>query len=144
MDSNVTRRILLETMVALACSPMTTSAAGSAATPRTPVFQSDLPDLSLKNWSVTAVEVAYGPGQSTPAHRHPGLTLVYVLEGEIRSKVGDGPEDVHRRPDVHRDARPAACGVGEWQRHAAGATPRDPVGREGCRAHHAREVRSLW
>ena len=95
MDSNVTRRILLETMVALACSPMTTSAAASAATPRTPVFQSDLPDLSLKNWSVTAVEVAYGPGESTPAHRHPGLTLVYVLEGAIRSKVGDGPETTY-------------------------------------------------
>ena len=94
MDLNVTRRTLLETMCALACAPMTASAA-PAASSRTPVFQSDLPDLSLKNWSVTAVEVAYGPGESTPAHRHPGLTLVYVLEGEIRSKVGDGPETTY-------------------------------------------------
>ena len=56
------------------------------------VFQHDLPDLSLKDWSVTVVEVNYGPGESSAAHRHPGLTIAYVLEGEIRSKVGDDPE----------------------------------------------------
>jgi quercetin dioxygenase-like cupin family protein len=56
------------------------------------VFTHDLPDLTLKGWSVTAVEVSYGPGESTPAHRHPGITIAYVLEGEIRSKVGDDPE----------------------------------------------------
>src|SRR5205823_3557902 len=52
----------------------------------------DLPDVSLKGWAVTAVEVRYGPGESSAAHRHPGITVVYVLEGEIRSKVGDEPE----------------------------------------------------
>ena len=60
-----------------------------------PVFQHDLPDVNLNGWSVTAVEVNYSPGQSSPAHRHPGITLVYVLEGEIRSKVGDGPEKTY-------------------------------------------------
>ena len=30
-----------------------------------------------------------------PAHRHPGITIAYVLEGEIASKVGDGPEKVY-------------------------------------------------
>ena len=59
------------------------------------VFQHDLPDVSLSGWSVTAVEVNYSPGQSSSAHRHPGITLVYVLEGEIRSKVGDGPETTY-------------------------------------------------
>jgi quercetin dioxygenase-like cupin family protein len=59
------------------------------------VFQHDLPDVNLKGWSVTAVEVNYSPGQSSSAHRHPGITLVYVLEGEIRSKVGDGPETTY-------------------------------------------------
>ncbi len=57
-----------------------------------PVFEHDLPDLTMQGWSVTAVEVSYGPGESSPAHRHPGITIAYVLEGEIRSKVGDGPE----------------------------------------------------
>src|SRR6266567_730413 len=41
------------------------------------VFQHDLPDVNLKGWSVTAVEVNYSPGQSSSAHRHPGITLVY-------------------------------------------------------------------
>jgi quercetin dioxygenase-like cupin family protein len=59
------------------------------------VFQHDLPDVNLNGWSVTAVEVNYPPGGSSTAHRHPGITLVYVLEGEIRSKAGDGPEKTY-------------------------------------------------
>jgi len=59
---------------------------------RNTVFEHDLPDLTLQGWSVTAVEVSYGPGESSPPHRHPGITIVYVLEGEVRSKVGDDPE----------------------------------------------------
>ena len=56
------------------------------------VFQQDLPDTALNGWAVTAVEVSYGPGESSASHRHPGITIAYVLEGEIRSKVGDEPE----------------------------------------------------
>ena len=56
------------------------------------VFEHDVPDLTLKGWSATAVEVSYGPGESSASHRHPGITIAYVLEGEIRSKVGDEPE----------------------------------------------------
>ena len=59
------------------------------------VFKHDLPGVSLKDWAVTAVEVSYGPGESSPAHRHPGITIAYVLEGEIRSKVEDGPEQTY-------------------------------------------------
>lgn len=55
------------------------------------VFTQDLPNLALKSWAVTAVEVSYGPGESTHAHRHPGITIGYVVEGEIESKVGDEP-----------------------------------------------------
>ena len=71
--------------------------AGGSAAQTTPggskvVFQSDLPDVALKGWSVTVVEVSYAPGASSAPHRHPGITIAYVLEGEIRSKVGDGPE----------------------------------------------------
>src|SRR5204863_2580247 len=59
------------------------------------VFEHALPDVNLKDWAVTAVEVAYAPGESSPAHRHPGITIAYVLEGEIRSKVGDDPEKTY-------------------------------------------------
>ena len=59
------------------------------------LFEHALPDLNLKDWSVTAVEVSYAPGESSAAHRHPGITIAYVLEGEIRSKVGDDPEKTY-------------------------------------------------
>jgi quercetin dioxygenase-like cupin family protein len=60
-----------------------------------PIFQHDLPDLSLHDWSVTTVEVDYAPGESSKAHRHPGLTFAYVLEGEITSKVDDEAEKTY-------------------------------------------------
>jgi quercetin dioxygenase-like cupin family protein len=59
------------------------------------VFKHELPDVMLRGWSVTAVEVSYAPGESSSAHRHPGITIVYVLQGEIRSKVGDQPEQTY-------------------------------------------------
>jgi quercetin dioxygenase-like cupin family protein len=59
------------------------------------VFQHDLPNMNLNGWAVTAVEVNYPPGGSSNAHRHPGITIVYVLEGKIRSKVGDGIEQTY-------------------------------------------------
>lgn len=67
---------------------------------RKPIFTNDIPDLNLKNWSVTAIEVSYGPGEGSPAHRHPGLTIAYVLEGEIRSKVDDGPEKTYKAGEM--------------------------------------------
>jgi quercetin dioxygenase-like cupin family protein len=64
------------------------------------VFKHDLPDLTLKDWAVTAVEVSYGPGERSPAHRHPGITIAYVLEGEIGSKVGDEPEKTYKAGEM--------------------------------------------
>jgi quercetin dioxygenase-like cupin family protein len=72
------------------------SAAGASKT----VFTRDLPDLDIRNWSATAVEVTYGPGEASEAHRHPGITLAYVLEGEIRSKVGDDPEKTYKAGEM--------------------------------------------
>lgn len=91
-ESDVTRRTLLQIMLALAGLSTAGAAQAQPAGPKG-IFQRDLPDLALKNWSVTAVEVSYAPGQSSAAHRHPGLTIAYVLEGEIRSKIGDGAEE---------------------------------------------------
>jgi quercetin dioxygenase-like cupin family protein len=71
------------------------SSGQTAAGSRNVVFEHDLPDVSLKGWSVTTVEVNYLPGESSAAHRHPGITIAYVLEGEIRSKVGDEPEKTY-------------------------------------------------
>jgi quercetin dioxygenase-like cupin family protein len=85
----LTRRILLGSAGAL-LTPLL-SAQNGRGNVKT-VFEHDLPDLTLQDWSANAVEVSYWPGESSSAHRHPGITIAYVLEGEIRSKVGDGPE----------------------------------------------------
>lgn len=66
-------------------------------TPAAPlVFEHDLPDVSMHNWEVRATEIHYEPGGTSSAHRHPGITLVYVLEGEIESQVEDGPVQTYR------------------------------------------------
>ena len=97
--SDLTRRSLMEAVGALLVFA-SQSSAQNAAGPRTPIFQHDLPDLALKGWSVTAVEVRYGPGQGSPAHRHPGLTIAYVLEGEVVSKIGDEAERTYKTGEM--------------------------------------------
>ena len=87
------RRILLGSTSALLVQALLSNA--QTASGRKIVFEHDLPDLNLKGWSVTVVEVSYAPGESSGAHRHPGITIAYVLEGEVRSKVGDDPEKLY-------------------------------------------------
>ncbi len=88
----MTRRVLVGSVGLLLAQALYAqkSSGGSKA-----VFKHDLPDVSLKDWAVTAVEVTYGPGESSAPHRHPGITIAYVLEGEIRSKIGDEPEQTY-------------------------------------------------
>src|SRR6266850_6011023 len=92
-DSMITRRILLGGAGALLAQALISKAQAPGG--RKVVFEHALPDLSLKDWSVTVVEVSYAPGESSAAHRHPGITIAYVLEGEIRSKVGAEPEKTY-------------------------------------------------
>lgn len=102
-DHPLARRALLQSIVTLACVPATAAATATAQTQlQTPkrIFQQDIPDLTLKNWAVNAVEVNYAPGQSSAAHKHPGLTIAYVLEGEVVSKLDDGPERTYRAGEM--------------------------------------------
>ncbi len=62
------------------------------ARPSKPVFQQALPNLELKNWQVTAVEVHYDAGQASHAHQHPGFVVAYVLEGDVRFQLRGGEE----------------------------------------------------
>jgi quercetin dioxygenase-like cupin family protein len=48
------------------------------------VFSGQLPNVPGK--TLTAIVVDYGPGDSTPAHRHAGSVLAYVMSGQIRSE----------------------------------------------------------
>jgi quercetin dioxygenase-like cupin family protein len=87
----MTRRTLIESAGGLLLLARHAAAQTSASRSQ-PIFKHDLPPVSLDNWAVTAVEVTYGPGERSAAHSHPGITIAYVLEGEIRSKVGNDPE----------------------------------------------------
>jgi quercetin dioxygenase-like cupin family protein len=62
----------------------------------TQIFDRELPNVPGK--SMRAVLVEYGPGASSPSHRHPPSAFIYatVLEGEIRSQVNDAPAQVYK------------------------------------------------
>jgi quercetin dioxygenase-like cupin family protein len=87
------RRALLGSASALLAHALVSRAQNAGG--RKIVFERDLPDVNLKGWSATVVEVSYAPGEASASHRHPGITIAYVLEGEIRSKVGDEPEKTY-------------------------------------------------
>lgn len=91
----ITRRVMMGSAASLLFAKELLAAQAVANGPKV-VFEQDVPDITMKGWSAAGVEVSYGPGQSSPAHRHPGITIAYVLEGEIASKVGDGPERIYK------------------------------------------------
>jgi len=70
------------------------SPAGQAA--QAPVFQQDLPNLTMEDWQVTVSEIHEAPGQVGKPHHHPGFVLVYVLEGEVVAKISGGPEKTYK------------------------------------------------
>ncbi|EJM24292.1 cupin domain-containing protein [Pseudomonas sp. GM25] len=88
------RILLAATFAALSISSV------SAAEPQggkvTVVFDRALPNVPGK--SMRGVLVEYAPGGSSPAHFHPKSAFIYatVLEGAVRSKVGDAPEKVYK------------------------------------------------
>ena len=63
---------------------------------RQTAFEHALP--SLPGQRVTAVLVTYEPGARSAPHHHTdkGQVVAYVLEGEVRSQVNDGPVTVYR------------------------------------------------
>jgi len=53
-----------------------------------PILQHDMPDVAGKQISMVLVE--FEPGAGSSAHRHPGSTIAYVLEGSVVSEVDPG------------------------------------------------------
>jgi quercetin dioxygenase-like cupin family protein len=88
--------IRLVSGILLATLALTPASADDAARKVTVVFDHALPNVPGK--SMKGVLVEYGPGASSPAHRHPASAFIYatVLEGAIRSQVNDGPVTVYR------------------------------------------------
>jgi quercetin dioxygenase-like cupin family protein len=48
------------------------------------------------NLKVTAVEVTYGPGESSAPHSHPCPVIGYVVEGAMRTKVNGEAEGIYK------------------------------------------------
>lgn len=60
------------------------------------VYQHALPGVPGK--SIKGVLVEYGPGGYSPSPTHAKSAIIYatVIEGEVRSKVNDGPVETYR------------------------------------------------
>jgi len=43
---------------------------------------------------LTRSAMRFFPGSSTPVHRHPGIVLVYVLQGTVRFAINNEPERI--------------------------------------------------
>jgi quercetin dioxygenase-like cupin family protein len=79
--------------------------AGAQAQPaRAPVYQHDLPNLTLDDWQVTVSEINVPPAQVGRAHRHPGFVLVYVLEGAMVTKISGQPETTYKAGQMFFEA----------------------------------------
>jgi quercetin dioxygenase-like cupin family protein len=57
----------------------------------------------IKGDEMTFLEIHYAPGVGAPLHAHAHESMVYVVKGKVRSKVGSeeyvlGPGDVCRHP----------------------------------------------
>jgi len=62
----------------------------------TPRFEQAIPNIPGK--SLIAVEVDYPPASASAPHKHAKSAFIYayVIEGEIESKVNDGPTRVYK------------------------------------------------
>jgi quercetin dioxygenase-like cupin family protein len=53
---------------------------------------------------VTVLTVDYPPNGSTPAHKHPGYTYAYVLEGAVISQLDDQPPKTYMTGQMWSEA----------------------------------------
>ncbi len=67
---------------------------------RGPVFQCDLPNITMEDWQVTVSEVPYPPGRVGQTHHHAGFVLAYVLEGNVVTKISGHPERVYKTGEM--------------------------------------------
>lgn len=65
-----------------------------------PIFKQTLPGLQVAGWAANAIEVTYGPGESSNPQQHAGFVLGYVLEGEVRFQLRGEPERIVRTGEM--------------------------------------------
>src|SRR5579884_1457220 len=65
------------------------------------LLEQALPEkIDGKEAKITLLELERAPGSAGAPHRHPGPVVVYVVEGELESQVGDGPVKVYRKGET--------------------------------------------
>ncbi len=80
------------------------------------LLEQALPEkIDGKEAKITLLELERAPGSAGAPHRHPGPVVVYVVEGELESQVGDGPVKVYRKGETFYE--PAGA------RHAVSRNP---------------------
>ena len=90
-----------------------------------PLLQQRLPALNGSTLDARLVEVSYGPGGSSTAHRHPCPVIGYVIEGALRMQLRGQPERIVRAGESFYESPDDVHGrVGQRQHHRAGALPR--------------------
>ena len=58
------------------------------------ILQKDISAYAGRDMLLSIGEVTIAPGASSPKHRHPGPTFVYVLEGSVESEVEGSPAKI--------------------------------------------------
>jgi quercetin dioxygenase-like cupin family protein len=84
------------------------------------IFKHDLPDLTMDGWEVNVNWVDYPPGRVGNAHKHPGFTLAYVLQGSVVAKITGQEERVYKTGEMFYEP-PGA--VHEVSRNASQTEP---------------------
>lgn len=94
---------VLGSWMAWAQVPGRTSHPGAKERARITVSQM-LPKLDGDHLKATVVEVNYGPGESSPPHRHPCAVLGYVANGAVRTRLSGEPETIYSAGDSFYEA----------------------------------------
>jgi quercetin dioxygenase-like cupin family protein len=87
----------------MACRPAPRASSGTEAQVRKVLSQA-LPAMDGHRLRVTVLEVTYGPGGSSRAHRHPCAVVGSVLAGTLRSRVQGEPEALYRAGESFYEA----------------------------------------
>jgi quercetin dioxygenase-like cupin family protein len=95
-----TRRDALAAALALLTEGAAKAQSNSGRANPGPVFQHDLPHLTMDEWQVTVSQVPYPPGRKGQTHHHAGFVLAYVLEGKIVTKISGQPERVYNAGEM--------------------------------------------
>jgi len=88
------------------------------------VLSHALPPLDGDHLQISAVEVKYGPGESSPQHSHPCPVVGYVVEGAYRMQVKGEPEMVYKAGESFLSAQWSPSRLCQRQFHRTGEVHR--------------------